>query len=115
MKPKELRIAPDELFFDGQIEFNERTVLRNWMSQWLKWVHWYYAVAMSENVTLEDFLQAPICATTWKRTQRAEGLVMFGHMWKLYDMAAGWSTSTTPPYVFDPATQLEFPFWLLWC
>ncbi|MED6140682.1 hypothetical protein PIB30_095720, partial [Stylosanthes scabra] len=54
MKPKELRIAPDELFFDGQIEFNERTVLRNWMSQWLKWVHWYYAVAMSENVTLEE-------------------------------------------------------------
>lgn len=42
---KELKLAPDELL---QVEFNERTVLRNW----LDWVYWYYSIAMSENVQI---------------------------------------------------------------
>jgi len=32
-------------------------------------------------------------------------------MWKLYDMAAGWSMSTTPPYVLDPA---KIPWMVSW-
>lgn len=90
---KELKLAPDELLFDGQVEFNERTVLRNWMSQWLDWVYWYYSIAMSENVQIEDFFNAPVCATSWRRSLRDQTLVNFGVTWKLYDMAAGWSIS----------------------
>lgn len=98
MKPRELRLAPDELFFDG---FNERTVIRNWMSQWLSWIRWYYIVALSDQVTLDDLLVAPVCATSWKRSER---IVRFGTMWKLYDMAANWNPSM-PPYILGPVAK----------
>lgn len=44
---------------------------------------------MSENVNIQDCLNA----TTWKRSKKDENLVRFGHLWKLYDMAAGWKLS----------------------
>lgn len=102
MKPKDIRLYPEELLSE---EFNEYTLIRNW----LKYVHWYYS---TESVSIEEFFDAPICASTYKKTMRDESLVRFGYLWKLYDMAAGWTMSTTPPFVFDTATVVEFPFWV---
>jgi len=113
LKQQEIRLPPEQLLFDGEVEFNERTVLRKWMCQWLDWVYWYYSVALNENVSIEELFDAPMCATSWKRTERDNALLMFGFIWKVYDMAAGWSMSTTPPYVFDPATKVQFDRWIL--
>lgn len=99
LKPKEIRLPPEGLCFEGEVEFNERTLIRNWISQWLGWVYWYYSVAMSELLSIEQLFDAPICATTWKRTNVDNNLVKFGLLWKVYDMAAGWSVSTTPNWV----------------
>lgn len=50
LKPKEIRLFPEELVFDGEREILERTVLLRWVTQWLKWVSWYYTTALSEDV-----------------------------------------------------------------
>ncbi|RYR30570.1 hypothetical protein Ahy_B01g055316 [Arachis hypogaea] len=38
-KPKELRLPPEQLLFEGELEFNERTVIYRWVKQWLKWTY----------------------------------------------------------------------------
>lgn len=106
-------MPPEQLLFEGELEFNERTVIYRWVKQWLKWVYWYHSVALNEFLSIDDLFDAPMCTTTWKRTERDVNLVMFGLVWKVYDMAAGWSISTTPPYVFDPATKIQFDRWIL--
>lgn len=112
MKPKEIKIFPQDLTFDGEREILERTVLRNWMSQWLKYVSWYYTKAMSENVSIQEFFDAPICSGSWKRSQRDETLVRWGHLWKLYDMGIGWDISVTPrpmlSPMIEPVTGLQY-------
>ncbi|PHT96639.1 hypothetical protein BC332_34436 [Capsicum chinense] len=50
LKPKEIGLFPEELVFDGEREILERTVLLRWVTQWLKWVSWYYTTALSEDV-----------------------------------------------------------------
>jgi hypothetical protein len=36
LKPKELRVVPNELTFDGEQAISEYTLLHNWMKEWLK-------------------------------------------------------------------------------
>jgi len=111
LRPKEIRIFPSDLVFDGEREILERTVLLGWVRQWLKLVSWYYTVALSEDVTIEQLLDAPMCTMTWKRSQRDENLIRFGLVWKLYDMGEGWDCSTVPRYLFDPNTVIQFDRW----
>lgn len=40
LKPKELRLPPSDLLVDGEVEILERTMIRRWMTQWLKVVSW---------------------------------------------------------------------------
>jgi hypothetical protein len=60
----------------------EWSSLRAWVKQWLKYCHWYYSIALSPDVTLEVFFDAPVINRSWK-TSRPIGL-----MWKIYDMVA---------------------------
>lgn len=114
LRPREIRLVPDELVFDGEREILERTVIRGWISQWLKWVSWYHTVALSPDVSIDQLLyDAPICASSWKRSNFDPNVFKFGLVWKLYDMGAGWSLSTTPPWVLDPNTVIQFPQWIL--
>lgn len=62
LKPKEIGLVPDELCFDGEIEFHERTIVFHWMKQWLKWVQWYYTDAWSPEVSIDQMFSAPMCA-----------------------------------------------------
>lgn len=60
MVPRDLTLAPSDCFLHPNAEvFTEYTVLRGWVNQWLKYVHWYSKVAMSPDVSLEDFFKAP--------------------------------------------------------
>jgi hypothetical protein len=38
----------------------DMTLLRSWTEAWLKYVRWYYATALSLDVSIEDFFQAPV-------------------------------------------------------
>ncbi|AWL21855.1 RNA dependent RNA polymerase [Chenopodium quinoa mitovirus 1] len=104
-KPKELRLTPEGLLFDGEVEIAERTVIHNWMKQWLKWIYWYYSVAMSPDVKLDQFFDAPICATSWKRNQIDLNLKRFSALWRCYDMAVGWPKNY--PWVLPATTVLK--------
>jgi len=33
LRPKEIGLPPEWLCFEGEVEFNERTLIRNWISQ----------------------------------------------------------------------------------
>lgn len=78
--------------FDGEREILERTLIHNWMKQWLKWCSWYYTVALSPDPSITDFLSAPICATSWKRSAEDIQFIRYGQIWKCSDMGAGsWS------------------------
>lgn len=68
LKPKELRLFPDELVFDGEREILERTLIHNWVKQWLKWNSWFYTVACQPDPSFAELFSAPLCSTSWKRS-----------------------------------------------
>ena len=112
LKPKELQIFPSDLVFEGERVILEHTVLLRWVKQWLKLVSWYFTKALDENVSIEELMAAPMCARSWKRTERDENLIRFGLIWKLYDMGVGWSTGTTPRYILSPDTIISHSRWI---
>lgn len=45
---------------------NEKTLMQRWMRGWLNYLHWYWAKAMSPEVSLEELLdEAPVVTTHW--------------------------------------------------
>lgn len=39
LKPKGVKMVPEEFTFDGEVEILERTLVRNWVRQWLSYLH----------------------------------------------------------------------------
>lgn len=61
MKPRDLRLTPDEFFVTEKVQdCLEWSLLRLWVRDWLKYCHWYYSLALSPDVRIEDFFDAPI-------------------------------------------------------
>lgn len=61
MKPKDLKVAPTDFFLsEGVRDMMEWTLLRQWVRQWLNYVHWYAREALSPQVSLEAFFKAPV-------------------------------------------------------
>lgn len=113
LKPKEIRLFPEEMVFDGEREILERTLIHNWVKQWLRWNTWYFTVALRPDPSLADLFAAPICATSWKRTLFDAQFVKYGLIWKCYDMGAGsWSTGYCPP-VLGNDLEIRFDRWIL--
>lgn len=49
---------------------NEKTLMQRWMKCWLNYLYWYWAKAMSPEVSLEELLDsAPIVTTHWSTRQ----------------------------------------------
>lgn len=65
--------------------FLECTVLVRWVMQWLKWVCWYYNTALSEDVSLDQLMDAPVCSKSWEKPDINEDLVKFRLIWECYD------------------------------
>lgn len=62
MRPKQLVVAPEDCFEQpGMNDFLEWSVLRNWVSQWLKYLKWYCIVS-----PIDRFFDAPVVETSWK-------------------------------------------------
>ncbi|PHT98242.1 hypothetical protein BC332_32834 [Capsicum chinense] len=99
LKPKEIRLFPEEMVFDKERDILEHTVIHNWVKMWLKWCSWYYTVALSEDVSLDQLMDVPMCSTTWRRSTKDLDMIKFGLIWKCYDMGAGWDLTTTPSWI----------------
>lgn len=112
LKPKELRMVPDEPTFDGEREILERTVILGWIKMWLKWVSWYYSILLTPDPSLSNFFEAPICATSWKADRDDVEFIRYGLLWKCYDRGAGkWSEGYCPPCLED-SSICSFPGWI---
>ncbi|KAF5957206.1 hypothetical protein HYC85_004431 [Camellia sinensis] len=73
MVPKDLKIAPKELMLSPlAADFTEYSILRNWVSQWLQYVKWYWVIAMQPDMSLEAFFDAPVVEKSWKITRKDE-------------------------------------------
>jgi len=60
----DLRVAPQDLYESEVFEYlSEYTLVRAWMSQWLKYIRWYYTVAVAPDLSFEDFIKAPVVTT----------------------------------------------------
>jgi len=62
LKPKELRIYPPDLVFDGEQEILERTVLSGWMKQWLK-LDGYYRFTLLALSLKFPIVKVSLCKT----------------------------------------------------
>ncbi|KAF1856789.1 hypothetical protein Lal_00042287 [Lupinus albus] len=88
-KGDDLCLYPDEVIVtDGSREFAEYTTLRSWVRQWLNYVKWYYMVAVSPGVTIQDLLDAPFVNRKWQVESTDSQLVRFGLVWKVFDLVA---------------------------
>lgn len=77
------------------------------MGQWCKYIHWYSKVALSPDVTLEDFFDAPIVKDRWRILALDQEMVRFGHLWPLYDMVSDKGLDPKVP-ILDSALRKEF-------
>jgi len=88
MFPKELKVLPSEVIKGSTEDVLSRTLLRSWVRQWLTYCRWYYVIAWSPTVTIQDFFDAPVVNRDWRVTSVDPELVRFGLLWKLYDLIA---------------------------
>ncbi|KAF1899186.1 hypothetical protein Lal_00019308 [Lupinus albus] len=86
-KGDDLCLYPNEVIVtDGSREFAEYTTLRSWVRQWLNYLKWYYMVAVSPGVTIQDLLDAPFVNRKWQVESTDSQLVRFGLVWKVFDL-----------------------------
>lgn len=112
--PKDLRVAPDELFAQGGHEGQgeryilEYTLLRGWMRQWLKYVHWYYSVAMCDETPIDVLFDGPVVTTHWKANRSEPTLIRFGLMWKIYDFVGQYRQAPLPLVLCAPTPEKKY-------
>lgn len=63
----------------------------------LKYSRWYYLEALSPDIQLHQFFDAPIITTDWNQNRKDENLVRFGYIWKCYDLVALKGLGFRPP------------------
>lgn len=110
LRPKDVRLTPDEFLHDRAWELLERTLVRRWVNQWLQHLHWYHTVALAPCPRLEDLLSCPVVESSWKRTHREESLKRFGILWKLFDLVTARGVRWSPPSL--GLTHVTFPGWI---
>nr|UJQ92483.1 MAG: putative RNA-dependent RNA polymerase [Mitoviridae sp.] len=117
-RPKELVIAPEELYpSEGVEEMSERTVLRGWMTKWLEYIGWYSMITMRPESPLEDYFDRPIVEVSYKaKMDRSEyeRYLHFGVIWSLYSLVCQRSPSWYVPSLVDRFDHKEITsMWVL--
>ena len=77
MRPRELSLIPDELFeVPGMKDFLEWSTLRVWVRDWLRYCHWYYGTALTPEVSIKQFFDAPVINRKWNSDRTDPALVI---------------------------------------
>ncbi|KAF9601036.1 hypothetical protein IFM89_015021 [Coptis chinensis] len=114
LKPKDLRVPPDELFVTEKVQIlQEYTQLRGWMKEWLAYLRWYCMVAMDPDTSLDSLFDAPMCATLWKADRKDENLIKFGLLWQLHDLVIKLGLDFRPPILKSTCASEQSGVWLL--
>lgn len=115
MKPKDLKLAPIELFeFEGMHDFLEWSLLRGWVRSWLNYCKWYYITALDPSVKMEEFFTVELVNTNWRCTTTDPELVRWGLQWRLFDIVSQLGLDWRPPLfpVKEELGVLPFPYLL---
>ncbi|CAK9153434.1 unnamed protein product, partial [Ilex paraguariensis] len=78
----------------------------NWMKDWFRYVHWYWSVANSPDVSLSDFFSTSVYEKEWRIRRESSELIGFGLLWKIYDLIAKKGVS------LEPAMSSRTPLWI---
>lgn len=63
----DVRLSPDKMYLsENSQELAESTLIRGWVQGWLDYISWYNITAMSPDVTLSAFFDAPVVQTDWR-------------------------------------------------
>lgn len=111
--PKCIDPLPSEFYMNSEdMDLLEYTQLREWMRQWLSYLSWYYRVAMSPTVTIEELLDALVISFRPWVNRTEEDLVRFGYAWKCIDLICRLRKVPNPVPIFCfPSTS--FPGFLI--
>lgn len=105
MKPSDWKVAPDELFPTERVrDFLEWSLLRNWMKDWLRYVHWYWSVANSPDVSLSDFFSASVYEKEW-RIRRESSELPYSYKGRRKECSAHLSYGSLPQRSFTPSAS----------
>lgn len=67
------------------------------MKDWLRYVHWYWNVANSPDLSLNDRFSASVYEKEWRIRRESSELIRFGLLWKIYDLVAKKGVAWSPP------------------
>lgn len=60
-RPRDIQIAPDQYYVYYKVQqFDEYSLLYNWMSQWCKYLAWYYGTLCSDHCNLDQAFDGPM-------------------------------------------------------
>lgn len=51
------------------------------MRSWLQYCRWYYITALSPEVSIEEFFNAPVVNRNWKIDRKDPNLIRLGLLW----------------------------------
>lgn len=88
-KPKDFIPPPPEVFpYPGMMVFNEYSLYRGWMEQYLRYLRWYALLYMKPDLTLDDLLDAPVYIRTWDAPKVDLETFRFGITVRIVDVVA---------------------------
>lgn len=127
LKPKDLKLVPDEFVPDeedvvinpntgkpGRHDFNSRgfleySLLRGQMRLWLNYQRWYSLLILKldsccdVNQWIKEALDPPIVITEWKVTKEEPEMVRFGYQYKMFDFVGSlgldWMPGVLPAHL----------------
>lgn len=87
--PKDIECAPAEVtLFPEWSDFGEYSILAGWMKQYLTYLKWYalaYQRALDDQITLDEFFEAPAYTPTWYRSEVPLDSFRFGVAFRIVD------------------------------
>lgn len=63
---KDVLPVPEEAL----LEIGERTLIREWVKDYLRYLHWYWTVGQDPWASIEDLLEAPVYHRRWFVSQK---------------------------------------------
>lgn len=86
--PNDPILPPERVFpHPGMMDFNEYSLYRGWMEQYLVYLRWKSLLYLKPAIVLDDLLEVPIFIRTWFRPSYNEEEFKFGIMFRMYDIA----------------------------
>lgn len=98
MRPKQLSLPPEEVQLGpGAVDFLEYSMLRRWVSSWLRYYSWYASQSVNLGASLQSWFEGPQITNSWQVKDENPELVKFGIFFQLFDLVGRFMRSEIKP------------------